>query len=71
MSAVSPWLPPVCILYRVYVRAATAWAFKASGSKEAGISARTTPTRYSPRVISSTVSPARTFSTISPSRSPG
>ena len=38
---------------------------------EAGISARTTPTRYSPRVISSTASPARTFSTISPSRSPG
>lgn len=51
--------------------AATAWALSASSSKEAGISARTTPTRYSPTVISRTSSPSRTFSTVSPSSSPG
>ena len=71
ISAVSPWLPPVFTLYKVYVLAATAWAFSASWGKEAGISARTTPTRYSPRVISRTVSPSSTFSATVPSLSPG
>ena len=57
----------VRVRLRMKLRAATAWAFRASGSKSAGISAATTPGRYEAMSTVCTSPSMRTVNTVSAS----